>query len=458
MKIIICGAGQVGTSIARQLAVEHNDVTVIDWSADLISRIGKSLDVKGVVGYASHPDVLEEAGAASADMVIAATLSDEVNMIACQVAHSIFGVQTKIARIRTQSYLEPMWRDLFSQDHMPIDVIISPEHEVARAIVRRLKVPGAFDAVSFADRRVQFLGIHIDEDCPLIDTPLSQLTELFPDLAIRVMCIRRSEKTIVPTAEDQMLVGDDVYVVTDINHRERALSAFGHEETGARRVVIVGGGNVGLFVSSELEEQGTNIYAKVIEESQERAEHIAGMLEKTVVLCGDVLDADILNEANVGSADAVIAVANDDEVNILSSLLAKKAGCERAITLVNNPVYQPLVTSLGIDIHIDPRATTVSTILQHVRRGRIRSLHSLPAMGAEVMEIEALETSHVVGKSVRDLDLPAGVLFGAVIRDEEVIVPRGDTVLQQCDRVIVFSLVDQIKKVEQMFSVQLGYF
>jgi len=458
MKIIICGAGQVGTSIARQLADEHNDVTVIDWSADLISRIGKTLDVQGIVGYASHPDVLERADAKNADMLIAATLSDEVNMIACQIAHSLFDVQTKIARIRTQAYVEPQWSDLFSQDHLPIDVIISPEHEVARAILRRLQVPGAFDAVSFADDKVQFLGIHIDDDCPLIDTPLAQLTELFPGLAIRVLGIRRGEHTIVPTAADQMLVGDDVYIVTDKEHRERCLSAFGHEESAARRLLIIGGGNVGLFIASELEQQNSNINIKIIEASAERAEEIASSLEKTIVLHGDALDADILREANVSQADAVIAVANDDEVNILSSLLAKKEGCERAITLVNNNVYRPLMSSLGVDIYIDPRATTVSTILHHVRRGRIRSLHSLPAMGAEVLEVEALETSLVVGKSIRDLDLPAGILFGALVRGESVVIPRGDTVIQRDDRVILFALADQIKSVEQMFSVQLGYF
>jgi trk system potassium uptake protein len=458
MKIIICGAGQVGTSIARQLADEHNDVTVIDWSADLISRIGKTLDVQGIVGYASHPDVLERADAKNADMLIAATLSDEVNMIACQIAHTLFDVQTKIARIRTQAYVEPRWSDLFSQDHLPIDVIISPEHEVARAILRRLQVPGAFDAVSFADDKVQFLGIHIDEDCPLIDTPLSQLTELFPGLAIRILGIRRGEHTIVPTAADQMLVGDDVYIVTDMDHRERSLSAFGHEESAARRLIIIGGGNVGFFIANELEQESSNVNVKIIEASAERAEEIAGTLEKTIVLHGDALDADILHEANVSQADAVIAVANDDEVNILSSLLAKKEGCERAITLVNNNVYRPLMSSLGVDIYIDPRATTVSTILHHVRRGRIRALHSLPAMGAEVLEVEALETSHVVGKSLRDLDLPAGILFGALVRHDKVIIPRGDTVIQRDDRVILFALADQIKTVEQMFSVQLGYF
>jgi len=305
---------------------------------------------------------------------------------------------------------------------------------------------------------VQFLGIHIEEDCPLIDTPLSQLTELFPGLAIRILGIRRGEHTIVPSAGDQMLVGDDVYIVTDTEHRERTLSAFGHEESAARRLIMIGGGNVGLFVAKELEEQSSNVNLKIIEASQERAEQIAGNLEKTVILSGDALDSEMLREANVSMADAVIAVTNDDQVNILASLLAKGEGCERAITLVSDTVYRPLMSSLGIDVFIDPRATTVSTILHHVRRGRIRNLHSLPAMGAEVLEVEAMETSQIVGKSILDLELPQGVLFGALVRDDDVIIPRGETVIQKDDRVILFSLVDQIKKVEQLFSVQLGYF
>ncbi len=458
MKVIVCGAGQVGSSIAKHLADEHNDVTVVDWSAELIHKLGTTLDVQGIVGYASHPDVLERAGASSADMLIAATLSDEVNMIACQVAHSLFDVPTKIARIRNQAYIEPEWSNLFSRENMPIDVIISPEQEVARTIMRRLEVPGAFETIPFADDRVRVMGIHVREDCPIIDTPLAQLTELFPDLKIRVMGIQRGERTIVPSGDDQILIGDDVYIVNATEHSERALAAFGHEEQEIKRIVIIGGGNVGLFLAQQIERQHAKLNVKIIEASAERAIAIAEQLERTVVIHGDALDNEILQESGIGTADVTVAVANDDEVNILSSLLAKKGGCPRAITLINNPAYRPLMSSLGVDVFIDPRATTVSTILQHVRRGRIRSLHALSAMTAEVIEAEALETSPVIGTSLRELDLPSGILVGAIIREDEVIIPRGGDAIAAGDRVVLFVQADQIRKVEQLFSVQLEYF
>jgi trk system potassium uptake protein TrkA len=458
MNIIVCGAGQVGASIARQLADEHHDVTVIDIAPDLIKRLSNALDVQGIVGHASHPDVLENAGAATADMLIAATYSDEVNMVACQVAHTLFNVPTKVARVRTQCYLTRDWRKLFNAESLPIDLIISPELEVARAIRRRVDTPGAFEVVPFAEDRIYMMGIAIGPDCPIIDTPLSQLTELFPDLNVRVVGITRGEKTLVPTAGDQLLPGDLVYVVTEKAQRNRVLAAYGHEEPEARRIIIIGGGNIGLYLARELEESDTAVNIKIIEASEARAQFIADAVDKAVVLHGDALDHDILREANVEMADTVIAVANDDEVNILSSLLAKRDGAKRAITLVNNSAYGPLMPSLGVDVYIDPRATTVSTILRHVRRGRIRGLHTLSTARAELIEAEALETLDLLDTPLRDVKVPAGVRFGAIVRGDEVIIPRGDTVIKAHDRVIIFALAEQIKKVEQMFSVQLGYF
>jgi trk system potassium uptake protein TrkA len=458
MNIIVCGAGQVGASIARHLADEHHDVTIIDISPELINRLSNSLDVQGIVGHASHPDVLESAGAATADMLIAATHSDEVNMVACQVAHTLFGVPTKIARLRTQCYLNRDWKTLFGPDRLPIDLIISPELEVAHAIRRRVDTPGAFEVMPFAEDRVYLLGIAIGEDCPIIDTPLSQLTELFPELNVRVVGIRRGETTIVPNAEFQLSPGDQVYVVTEKAMRNRVLAAYGHEEPVARRIIIIGGGHVGLQLARELEDSDSNFNVRIIELSETRAQYVADVMQKAVVLNGDALDQEILREANVKMTDTVIAVANDDETNILSSLLAKREGATRAITLVNNPVYGPLLPSLGIDVFIDPRATTVSTILRHVRRGRIRGLHSLSSARAELIEAEALETLDLLDTPLRDLKVPAGVRFGAIVRGDEVIIPRGDTIIRAGDRVIIFALVEQIKKVEQMFSVQLGYF
>lgn len=458
MKVVVCGAGQVGYNIAKHLASEHNDVTVIDQERSLIQRVNDSLDVRGMVGFASHPDMLEAAGAEEADMVIAVTFADEVNMVACQIAHSIFNVPTKIARVRHQSYLNPAWRDLFSRDNMPIDVIISPEVEVARAVKRRLDVPGAFDVIPFAGDKIRVIGVICEPECPVVDTPLKQLTELFPDLNIVVSGIHRGDRLIVPTGDDQMLVGDQVYFVADNDHVTRALTVFGHEETEARRIIIVGGGNIGLDLARQIEAEDPNVRLKMIELARDRAEIVADAVHRSVVINGDALDSEILREANVQATETIVAVTDDDEVNILASLLAKRNGCQRAVTLINNASYGPLIASLGIDAAVNPRATTVSTILQHVRRGRIRGVHSLRDGVAEVIEAEALETSSVVGVPLRDVDMPTGVIVGAVVRGEQVIIPRGDTVIEVGDRVVVMALAEMVRKVEKMFSVQINFF
>ncbi|MCG8691188.1 MAG: Trk system potassium transporter TrkA [Minwuiales bacterium] len=458
MKVIVCGAGQVGSNIARHLAAENNDVTVIDQSPDLVRKISDMYDVRGMVGFASHPDMLESAGAADCDMLIAVTFYDEVNMVACQVAHSLFNVPTKIARVRSQSYLNPGWANLFSREHMPIDVIISPEIEVARAVNRALHVPGAIEMLPFAEDRVRLIGVRIDEDCPIINTPLRQLTELFPDLSLFVTGIVRGDRVIVPSGDDQILPGDEVYFVADTLHVGRAMPVFGHEEKEARRIIIVGGGNIGLFFARQLEHDHASMKVKVIESSRARAELIADQLTKTVVLHGDALDSEILDEANIRAAEAVIALTNDDEVNILASLMAKQQGCVKAITLINNQAYGSLISSLGIDVVVNPRATTVSSILQHVRRGRIRRVHSLRDGAAEVIEAEALETSSLVGSELRDIQVPDGIILGAIVRGDDVLMPRGDTVIQRHDRVIIFAQRDKVRTVEKMLSVRLEFF
>ena len=458
MKVIVCGAGQVGFNIARHLALENNDVTVIDQSPESIRRISDTLDANGVVGHASHPEVLEQAGISDADMIIAVTYADEVNMVACQVAHSLFDVPTKIARIRQQSYLAPIWANLFSRDHMPIDVIISPEIEVARAVSRRLQVPGAFEMIPLVDDRVKLIGVRCQDDCPLVNTPLRQLTQLFPELNIVIVGLMRDGKAIVPSSDDQMLPGDEAYFVVDSDQVARAMAAFGHEETEARRLLIFGGGNIGLFLAQEIERDHEWVKAKIIETDRDRAEQIASELERTTVIQGDVLDPEILEEAAVGVTETVVAVTNDDETNILASLLAKRYGCKRAITLINAGTYEPLISSLEIDVAVSPRNITVSTILQHVRRGRIHSVHTLREGFGELIEAEALETSELVGKPLRDVKLPAGVLLGAIVRDGEMICPKGSTIVQAKDRVVLFATSEVIRKVEKMFSVQLEYF
>lgn len=457
MKVIVCGAGQVGTSIARHLAAENNDVTVIDQSAELIRKISDSLDVKAMEGYASHPEVLEAAGIRDADMIVAVTYADEVNMVACEVAHALFQVPTKIARVRHQGYLQPIWSNLFSRDHMPIDVIISPEIEVGRAIMRRLEVPGAFDMIPLADGMVRVIGVRCDADTPVVNTPLRQLTELFSDLNIIVIGIVREGRGFVPAAQDHMLPGDEVYFVAETSHVGRAMMTFGHEEATARRIVILGGGNIGRFLAREIDRQ-PGISAKVIEHDKAKAELASAELEHTIVLNGDALDPEILEEANVATAEAVVAVTNEDEVNILAALLAKRSGCRRAITLINTTTYTPLISSLGIDVVVSPRAITVSTILQHIRRGRIRAAHSLGDGFGEVIEAEAMETSSLVGHPLRDIDFPEGVIIGALVRGSEVIIPRGDTTVKPKDRIILFATTAAVKKVERMFSVRLEFF
>ncbi len=352
----------------------------------------------------------------------------------------------------------PVWANLFSRDNMPIDVIISPEIEIAHAVTGRLQVPGAFEMIPMCDDRVRLLGVRCNDDCPLVHTPLRQLTQLFPDLNIVIVGLMRENVPIVPTGDDQMLPGDEVYFVVDTEHLPRAMAAFGHEETEARRLLIFGAGNIGLFLAQQLEREFPWVRAKLIESDLDRAEAVAGQLEKTIVLHGDVLDPEILEEANAGAAETVVAVTNDDETNILASLLAKRRGAKRAITLINKTSYEPLLAPLGIDVVVSPRNITVSTVLQQVRRGRIHSVHTLREGFGELIEAEALETSPLVNTALKDVNLPAGVLLGAIVRDTEIITPRGNTVVQVGDRVVLFAAADQVRNVEKMFSVELEFF
>ncbi|TPW31345.1 Trk system potassium transporter TrkA [Pararhizobium mangrovi] len=458
MKVIICGAGRVGYGIAERLSQEANDVSVIDTSPSLINVIRDTLDVRGYVGHGAHPDVLARAGAAEADMIIAVTLYDEINMTACQVAHSLFSVPTKIARIRAQSYLAPHYSDLFSREHLPIDVIISPEMEVGRMVLRRIALPGATDAVRFADERVTMVAIECNEECPVVNTPLEQLSELFPDLKATVVGIWRNEQLFVPRSGDQLEIGDLAYVISDQEHVRRTLGLFGHEEQEAARIVIAGGGNIGLHVARSIEARQTRTRIRIIEHNRERAVKIADELQRTVVLHGSSLDQQILTEADIHDADLMVALTNDDQVNILSSVMAKRLGCKANLTLINNPSYQDFTRTLGIDAHINPRAVTISRVLQHVRRGRIRGVYSVQQGQAEVIEAEALETSPLVGMPLRDLQIPDGVRIGAVLRGSAVLRPEGEMRIKAKDRVVMFATVQAVRHVEQMFRVSLEFF
>ncbi|MGB0719326.1 MAG: Trk system potassium transporter TrkA [Bdellovibrionales bacterium] len=458
MRAIICGAGQVGYNIASYLAREENDVTIVDKDPVLIGRVNDNLDVNGIVGHASNPDVLSQAGAKDADLIIAVTQSDEINMVACQIGHSLFGVPKKIARIREQAYLAPEWSNLFSRSHMPIDVIISPEVLIANDIFQRLSVPGTTFVNTMAEGKIRLIGLVCEEDCPVVNTPLNQLNNLFPDLSFKVLAILRNNKPLIPDDDDQMLVGDEVFFLVDTNHMKRTMAAFGHEEKEARRIVIAGGGNVGYGLAKQLKEKERGIQLKIIERNVERAHYLSEHLPDVIVLNGSALDQKILDEVSIDTAETFVALTNDDENNILGSLLAKQHGCDRVITLVNNDVYSSLVGPLGVDAIVSPRSMIVATVMQHVRRGRIKGLHNLRDGFAEVIEAEVSDTSSVVNSTIEELDLPHEVLVGAIIHDDQIKMPVPHYTIRAGDTIIVVASRDQAQNVEKMFSTQVDLF
>lgn len=458
MKVIICGAGQVGWQIARQLSREANDVSIVDNNPALVRRATDTLEVQGVVGFASHPDVLEQAGAREADMIIAATHSDEVNMMTCQVAHSVFDVTRKIARLRAQSYLEPQFSELFGREHLPIDVVINPEREVSRAALRRIAAPSTFDVQDFLDGTVRLAGIALDADCPVLNTPLRQLTELFSSLRAIVVGVRRAGKMFAPEPGDQLFEGDQIYVVSESSDLARTLAIFGKPLAKQERIVIIGAGNVGLAVARELENQPDRIRVKIIERDRARAEQAADLLERTIVLHGDGMDSELLIEAGIETADAVLAVTDDDKTNLLTSVRSKAMGCKLAIALVNDPSLVPLLDPLGIDAHINPRATTVSSILRHVRHGRVRSIYTIGDGEAEVIEAQVLSTSPLAGRAIASIGFPEGALVGAVKKRGKFVKPMGSTELEVGDLLVIFALSKDVPEIERLLQVAVEYF
>lgn len=458
MKVIICGAGQVGWQIARHLSGENNDVTVVDNNPELVRRATDTLDVQGMAGFASYPDVLERAGARDADMIIAATYSDEVNMVTCQVAHSVFSIPRKIARLRAQSYLTAIYSDLYRRDHLPIDVVISPEREVAEAALQRLSAPAAFDTEMFLGGKAQLLGITIDDDCPVVNTPLRQLSDLFSTLRVIVVGIRREGRLFAPEANDQIFPGDACYLCVVTEDVPRTLEVFGKTMQTQERVIIVGGGNVGLSVAQRLEQKGRGIRSKVIEKNRTIAERAADALERTIVLNGDGLDKALLAEAGVNRADAILCVTDDDKTNMLAAVRAKALGCHMSIALINDTSLTTMMKPLGIDAHINPRQTTVSSILRHIRHGRVRGVYSIGDAEAEVIEAEVLSTSPIAGRHLRDIDFPEGVLIGAIQQNGKVFKPDGKIRIETGDVILIFALANDVPEVERLLQVSIDYF
>lgn len=458
MKVIICGAGQVGWQIARHLSSEKNDVTVVDRNPELVRRATDTLDVSGVTGFASYPDVLGRAGAQDTDMIIAATFSDEVNIVTCQVAHSVFGVPRKIARIRAQNYLDVIYSDLYRRDHMPIDVVISPEKEVAEAALQRLAAPAAFDTELFLDGEAQLIGVTLEDTCAVLHTPLRQLSELFSTLRAIVVGVRREGTLFAPEAGDQLFAGDQVYIFTHTEDMTRTLEIFGKTTRKRERVIVIGGGNVGLAVAQHLEERTDRIRARVIERDRATAERAADALERTIVLHGDGLDMDLLEEANIHRADAVLAVTDDDKTNLLVATRAKAAGCSMAISLVNDPTLISLMKPLGIDAFVNPRATTVSSILRHIRHGRVRNVYSIGDAEAEVIEAQVLSPSPIADQTIRDIDFPEGVLVGAIRKGDKVIRPTAETKIEEGDVIALFCMAADVPEVERLLQVSIDFF
>ncbi len=459
MKIIICGAGEVGFSIAKYLENEGDiDITVIDDNVDRLHKISNSIDVTTLKGKVSSPKNLSNAGASDADMLIAVTDSDEINIVTCEIADILFNITTTIARVREKDYMEKDWDNLFSTNGLKVSNIISPEEEVASMLARMVAISGAHDLLSFSEDKVRLIGVRLDESCPVINTPLEQLTELFPDLNSKVVLIVRKEKLIVPNKLSQMLEGDDVYLIADSDNTKRVLSIFGKESRQTRKIVIIGGGRISISIASILEKNEPNAKVTIIERNKEKAEYAASNLKKALVLHGDALEKEIMQEARIEDSDIVFSVTDSDEINTLVSMLSKKAGAKSSFALLNGSRYQSLIPSLNIDGVISPRELTVSRVIKHLRRGRVLTVHELIDGAAEVIEFRAEESSKLIGIPLKDAKLPEEISIGAIVREEEVIVPKADTVIQKGDRVVVLSLHEAVHKLETLFSVAVGFF
>ena len=453
MNIIICGAGRVGFSICNQLSKQGHSVTVIDKNGSDIQKINDTQDAKGIVGIATYPSVLEKADAKNADMIIAVTRNDETNMIVCQIAHSLFKIPRKIARIRSKEFLKPIWKGLFTKENLPIDIIISPEFEVAKSLYRKLEAPGAIDNIPFADDLVRLLEIQIDEKCPIVNTALSKLSDIFSDLDANVLGVLRNDKFLILKKSDKLIKDDKAYILTNSKQVDRTLSIFGKDEKFAKTILIIGAGNIGLDLAKILEENENSPRIKIIEKNSERAEFIANELNEAIVIKGDGLDENLLKEINIEEIDTVLSLTDDDEVNIMSALLSKKKGIKRTISIANSSNYALLQSSLKLDDIVDPRMTTVSTILKHVHKGKIESVYTLDNGDYEVIEAKILESSELLNISLTKADIPEGIKIGLIVRGKEVIVPKKDTVFSLNDKVILLSSRENLPKVEGLFKI-----
>ena len=460
MNIIICGAGRVGFTIAKQLSEQGHSITVIDPSSEDIQKIDEALDVKAIVGKGTYPSILEKANAAETDMIIAVTRNDEINMVICQIAFSIFKIPKKIARIRSQDYLNPKFTTVYNKENLPIDVIISPEIEIAKSIQRKLEAPGALDSVPFAENKIRLLEILINENCKLINIKLNDLTKKHPNLDANIIGIIRDDKFLIPKKNNEIRKNDKIYVIINSSQMSETLEVFGHREKVSKKILIVGGGNIGFNLAKILEESQDAVRVKIIEKNKKRAEFLANELNNSIVINGDALDEEVLAEANLEEAETVLALTNDDEDNLMVSVLVEKFAKDeketnekRTMALINKPNYSLLQNSLKIDDLIDPRMNTVSSILKHVHKGTIETAYTIMNGEYEVIEAEIIETSELINKELKNSDLPDDVRIGAVLRDSKVIIPRSNFVFQKEDKVVFLAKKESISVVENIFRI-----
>ena len=454
MNIIICGAGRVGFTIAKLLSEQEHSITVIDQSSEDIQKINDSLDVKAIVGKATSPSILEKANTKEADMIIAVTRNDEINMLICQIAFSIFKVPKKIARIRSQEYLNSKFSSLFNKENVPIDFIISPEIEIAKSIQRKLEAPGTLDNVPFADNKIRLLEILIDKNCPITGIKLNDLTKKFPKLNANILGVVRDDKFLILKKNDIMEINDKAYVIINSSQMIETLSSFGHDEKISNKILIIGGGNIGLNLAKNIEKSFESARIKIIEKNKNRAEFIANELSDTMIINGDGLDEDVLNEANLEDVETVIALTNDDEDNLMLSVLVEKfSKNKRTMALINKPNYSILQSSLKIDDLIDPRMNTVSSILKHVHKGTIETAYTILNGEYEVIEADIIETSELINKELKNANLPEEIRIGAILRDEQIIIPRSNFIFKKNDTVVFLSKRDQLPTVENMFRI-----
>ncbi len=457
MKIIILGAGQVGTSMAEILAGEANDITLVDIEPGNLQGLQDRLDIRTVHGSGSYPKILQQAGGEDADLILAVTDRDEVNMIACQIAHSMFKTPTKIARIRAAEYLNHP--EIFCKEAVPIDVIISPEQIITQQILRLIEHPGALQVVDFADGKIQLVAVRAYYGGPLVGHELSELRHHMPNVETRVAAIYRKDRPIIPKGDTVIEPDDEVFFVAARKHIRAVMSELRHIDEPGRRIMLAGAGNIGYRLAATLERR--NYSVKIIERNPPRARCVSELLDGVVVLQGDAADEELMLQENIESVEVFCSLTNEDEANILAALLAKRLGARRVMALINRSAYVDLIQSSVLDIAISPRMATVGTLLTHIRRGDVVAAHSLRRGAAEAIEAIAhgdRSSSQVVGRTISEIKLPPGATLGAILRADEVIIAHDDTVIESEDHVILFVLDKRhIPEVERLFQVGVTF-